>query len=188
MKVLPSLILAGACACLAGCNAPAPAPVPPPAPAPATAPVAEAPVESPPVVAARASVAPVLVDVRTAGHPGFDRLVFEFAADSVPQWRAGWVQAPVTDCGAGQVVPVGGTAWLQVRFSGAAAHTPEGHPTSGPRQRRLHHSLLRDLVRTCDFEGEVTWVAGLAGKRPYRTEVLESPPRLLVDFMHETGQ
>src|SRR3546814_3971434 len=51
--------------------------------------------------------------------------------------------------------------------------TPEGEATSGPRQRRLRLPVLRDLVRTCDFEGEVTWVAGLAGAQPYRADVLE---------------
>ena len=135
-------------------------------------------------VAARQAEPPVLVDVRTGEHQGFDRLVFEFDADALPQWRAQWVDIPITDCGSGHVVAVAGTAWLQVRFSGAAAHTPEGRPTSGPRQRRLRHPVLRDLVRTCDFEGEVTWVAGLAARRPFRTDVLASPPRLVVDIAH----
>jgi hypothetical protein len=127
---------------------------------------------------------PVLVDVRSAEHPGFDRVVFEFASEGLPQWRAEWVQIPITDCGAGQVVPVSGTAWLQVRFSGAAAHTPEGKATSGPRQRRLKHPVLRDLARTCDFEGEVTWVAGLAGKHAFRADTQSAPSRLVLDFAY----
>ena len=165
--------------------APAPAVTPPAAPAGPVAPAAAFTLDAKGApVAALSNEAPVLVDVRTAAHEGFDRLVFEFDADGLPQWRAEWVEIPITDCGAGQVVPVSGTAWLQVRFSGAAAHTPEGKATSGPRQRRLRHPVLRDLARTCDFEGEVTWVAGLAGQHPFRADVLSAPPRLVIDIAH----
>lgn len=179
MKLRVPLIAFSLCTGLCACsNAPAPN-------APAPAPPVQEPVAKPaPTAEAPPPELPVLVDVRAATHPGFDRLVFEFASDRLPQWRAEPVQIPVTDCGAGQVVPVSGTAWLQVRFSGAAAHTPEGEATSGPRQRRLGLPVLRDLVRTCDFEGEVTWVAGLAGAHPHRTDVLVSPPRLVVDIAH----
>lgn len=202
-RLRPCLLLA--CAWLCGCDAPAPpATDRGTASGPAEAAVA-APTEMPAAdadptarataggftldtkgapVGALAPEAPVLVDVRTAEHEGFDRMVFEFASDGLPQWRSEWVEIPITDCGAGQVVPVGGTAWLQLRFSGAAAHTPEGEATSGPRQRRLRHPVLRDLVRTCDFEGEVTWVAGLAGRQPYRVDMLGAPPRLVVDIAH----
>ena len=174
---------------------PAAASTSPPASAQATAPPAQAVMPAPAAAAysldpkgapvgSRSTEAPVLVDVRTAEHEGFDRIVFEFESDGLPQWRASWVEIPITDCGAGQVVPVSGTAWLQVRFSGAAAHTPEGKATSGPRQRRLRHPVVRDLARTCDFEGEVTWVAGLAGRHPYRADTLSAPPRLVLDIAH----
>lgn len=135
-------------------------------------------------VSAHGPTAPVLVAVRSAEHDDYDRVVFEFQGQGLPQWRIGWVLVPITDCAAGQVVPVSGTAWLQVRFSGAAAHTPEGQATSGPRQRRLRHPVLRDLARTCDFEGEVTWVAGLAGRHPYRVQALQAPARLVLDIAH----
>ena len=203
MKVLfPAALVLALGAWLCGCSRPEPAPAADataaPAPAASATPPAAAPVTGPAQatpggftldakgapVGALSPEAPVLVDVRAAEHPGFDRLVFEFASDGLPQWRSQWVEIPVTDCGAGQVVAVGGTAWLQVRFSGAAAHTPEGEATSGPRQRRLRHPVLRDLVRTCDFEGEVTWVAGLAGQHPYRADMLSSPPRLVIDIAH----
>ena len=163
---------------------PAPAPVAVADPLPAAAPGAFALEARSGTVAARATDAPVLVDVRAAEHEGFDRIVFEFQSDGLPQWIVDWVEIPITHCGSGQVVPVSGTAWLQVRFNGAAAHTPEGKPTSGPAQRRLRHPVVRDLARICDFEGEVTWVAGLAGQHPYRVDVLSAPPRLVVDIVH----
>jgi hypothetical protein len=196
---VPALL--GTCL-LAGCGDTPPASVDTPdarpaasGPAPAEPALAEpAPAEPAPVaftldgkgvaVQATGPDAPVLVDVRSAAHEGFDRMVFEFSGDGLPQWRVDWGTIPITQCGSGQVTPVSGTAWLQVRFSGAAAHTPEGKATSGPRQRRLRHPVLRDLARTCDFEGEVTWVAGLAGQHPFRIDTLAAPPRLVVDIVH----
>jgi hypothetical protein len=132
----------------------------------------------------RAEEAPVLVAVRAAGHEDHDRIVFEFAGEGLPAWNVDWVAIPITHCGSGQVVPVAGTAWLQVRFNGAAAHTPEGRPTSGAAQRRLGEVAVRELARTCDFEGEVTWVAGLDARHPFAVATLSAPPRLVVDVAH----
>ena len=128
--------------------------------------------------------APILHAVRTAGHDGFDRIVFEFDSVGLPQWEVSYVAAPIIQCGSGHAMPVEGTAWLQVRFSGANAHTEAGEGTSGPMRRTPGLVAVRELVRTCDFEAEVTWVAGLAGKAGYRTQVLADPARLVVDVAH----
>ena len=130
------------------------------------------------------SEVPVLRAVRVGQHDGHDRLVFEFDGDGLPAWRVEYVDRPVTDCGAGQAVAVAGEAWLQVRFSGAHAHTPAGQPTSGPRQRLVDQPVLRELERTCDFEAEVAWVAGLARATAYRPRVLREPARLVIDIAH----
>lgn len=127
---------------------------------------------------------PILRAVRVGQHDGHDRLVFEFDGDGLPAWRVEYVDRPITDCGAGQAVPVAGDAWLQVRFSGAHAHTSAGQPTSGPRQRMVNQPVLRELERTCDFEAEVAWVAGLARPTAYRPRVLREPARLVIDIAH----
>lgn len=127
---------------------------------------------------------PVLRAVRVGRHDGFDRLVFEFDSDGLPQWHVAYLEGPATDCGSGADVPLAGSARLQVRFSGAHAHTEAGRPTSGPRRRRVDQPALRELVRTCDFEAEVTWVAGVAGRNAYRPRVLENPARLVLDIAH----
>ena len=127
---------------------------------------------------------PILRAVRTGRHDGFDRLVFEFDSRGLPQWHVAYLDAPAADCGSGQDVAVAGKARLQVRFSGAHAHTEAGEPTSGPRRRHVGLPALRELVRTCDFEAEVTWVAGVAGRNAYRPRVLDDPSRLVVDIAH----
>ena len=127
---------------------------------------------------------PILRAVRVGTHPGLDRLVLEFDGTGLPAWHVEYVDRPVRDCGSGDPVPVAGDAWLQVRFHGAHAHTPEGASTSGPRRREVGLTVLRELVRTCDFEAEVTWVAGLARPNPYTARALAGPSRLVIDIAH----
>jgi hypothetical protein len=117
-------------------------------------------------------------------HPGSDRLVFEFDSVGLPAWRVEYVDRPVRDCGTGDAVAVAGDAWLEIRFSGAQAHTQDGAATSGPRRRAVAQPILRELVRVCDFEGEVTWVAGVARANPYTPRGLAGPSRLVIDIAH----
>lgn len=135
-------------------------------------------------VASTGPDAPILRDVRIAAHDDFDRLVFEFDSDGLPQWHVDYIDAPVIQCGSGHEMPVAGSAWLQVRFNGANAHTEAGEGTSGPMRRAPGLSSVREVVRTCDFEAEVTWVVGLSGPHAYRPRVLGDPARLVIDIAH----
>ncbi len=123
----------------------------------------------------------VLAAVRTARHDGFDRAVFEFEG-TVPQVHLEYVDRPVRACGSGNVVELPGEGWLQIQFSGARAHTEAGSPTVADREPGL--PVLLDLALTCDFEGEVTWVAAVEAPNPYRAFVLDAPARLVVDVRH----
>ena len=134
-------------------------------------------------VASTGEDAPILRAVRIGRHEGFDRIVFEFDSVGLPQWHVGYVDAPVIQCGSGEAMAVDGTAWLQVRFNGANAHTEAGEATSGPARRTVGLPV-EEVVRTCDFEAEVTWVAGVSGKQPYRPRVLADPSRLAIDVAH----
>jgi hypothetical protein len=127
---------------------------------------------------------PILRDVRSGKQPAADRLVFEFDTGGLPAWKVEYVDRPVRDCGSGEAVPVAGDAWLQIRFAGAQAHTEQGASTSGPRRRPLAQTVAQELVRTCDFEGEVTWVVGVARPNPYKILALSGPSRLVIDIAH----
>lgn len=134
--------------------------------------------------AAAVNEPPVLRAVRSARQPGHDRLVFEFGGKRLPRWDVRFVEPPVQDCGSGDTVPVAGRAWLQVRFTGAQAHSEQGRSTSGPRRRKLPLKIGRELVRSCDFEGEVTWVVGLNSRTTYKARTLGTPSRLVIDIAH----
>lgn len=125
----------------------------------------------------------VLRKVRAAGQEGFDRVVFEFEGSAVPGYRIGYQDRPV-QCGSGEPVEVAGGVWLQVQLLPAQAHTEAGEPTVQQRERHLDLPALKELESTCDFEADVTWVLGLASRRPYRVQELASPARLVVDVGH----
>src|SRR5690606_41983659 len=46
----------------------------------------------------------VLLDVRTASHDGFDRIVMSFGPSAVPGYRVEYVRPPVTQCRSGEEV------------------------------------------------------------------------------------
>ncbi len=126
----------------------------------------------------------ILTAVRIGNQPGVDRMVFEFNDAGLPEWEVKYIEQPLLDCGSGEPVSVAGNAWLQITFRGAQAHTEAGEASSGPRRRVANQSALRELVRTCDFEGEVTWVAGVVRANAYTTRVLAEPSRLVIDIAH----
>jgi hypothetical protein len=213
MKINSAALVTFFCvtAALSGCNRAEPGKpaVPTPAPGPAAATVPPAPVVAPapleaggeaPVAAGsaaggpaksakgaatnRAKKPPVLRSVRSASQAGFDRFVFEFDTPGLPAWRSDYLEGPVLDCGSGEPVRVAGEAWLQITFTGAQGHNEQGKSTSGARRRKLSQTIGRELVRTCDFEGEVTWVIGVARANPYTPRVMTNPSRLVIDVTH----
>ena len=122
--------------------------------------------------------------VRIGNHPGSDRVVFEFYDAGLPEWQVKYVDRPLLDCGSGEPVTVSGDAWLQITFRGAQAHTEAGEESGGPRRQIVNQANLRELVRTCDFEGEVMWVAGVVRPDGYTAQVLAEPSRLVIDVLH----
>lgn len=126
----------------------------------------------------------VLQAVRTAAHPGFDRVVFEFDASALPGYHIEYIDRPVRQCGSGDPVEMAGDGWLEVRMSPAYAHTETGKPTVAERERLPDLPVLRELESTCDFEAVVTWVLGVASPNAYRVLELADPPRLAVDVQH----
>jgi hypothetical protein len=125
----------------------------------------------------------VLHAVRAATNDGHDRVVFEFR-DAVPGFHLEYIDKPVRDCGAGDVKPIEGDGWLEVRFYPAYAHTEEGQPTVAERELRPALPVVREIERTCDFEAVVTWVVGTASPNRFRAFELAAPPRLVVDIEH----
>lgn len=131
----------------------------------------------------------LLERVAVGRHEGYDRVVFQFRDDGVPGYRVEYVAPPFAEDGSGDPVSVDGNAFVVVRMepaSGFDLNTGEGELVyQGPRRiegSAAGMSVVKELVRTGDFEAVLSWVIGLDEKVDFRVTTAASPPRLIVDF------
>jgi len=126
----------------------------------------------------------LLAAVRTAAQTGFDRVTFEFA-NRLPGYTVDYVPRPVLQDGSGTEVVVEGAAVLSIRMTPASGFdlSGGGRPTyTGPVRIKASAPTLVEVVQAGDFEGILTWVAGVRTKSGFRAFTLDSPPRLVVDI------
>jgi hypothetical protein len=121
-------------------------------------------------------------------HEGYDRVVFQFKTD-LPGYRVSYVEPPLKEDGSGKPVDVAGNAVVMVRMepaSGFDLGTAEGVMVyKGPRRingSSAGTSIVREAVRTGDFEAVLSWAIGLEDKVDFKVRTAMSPARLIVDF------
>lgn len=137
-----------------------------------------APVPAPAAAPSQAPPVSTLTGIRTAHHPGFDRIVFDFAGPVPETHRVRYVDEVVSS-GSGKPVRVAGRARLEVVFSPADAHNADGATT----RRRTAYALPNVLttVRASDFEAVLTYGVGLARKAAFEVFTLDDPSRVVID-------
>ena len=96
-------------------------------------------------VAAPPAVPTTLVAIRAAHHPGFDRIVFEFAGGLPTGHHVDFVDVMRRDA-SGLPIPVAGRAILSVSFDGAQAHDSQG-PTVPARKAFPLPNIMTTVVR-----------------------------------------
>lgn len=129
-----------------------------------------------------------LLEAVTLGrHEGFDRIVFRFR-NHLPGHRVRYAEGPFKEDGSGNPVEVDGEAFLEVRMeqaSGFDLETGEGELVyKGPKRIRgadAGTSVIREAVRTGDFEALLTWIVALSDRVDFRVLMLAEPPRLVID-------
>lgn len=126
----------------------------------------------------------ILRAARAATHPGYDRVVFEFAGDSLPGYQVEYATRPVVRCGSGDPVVVAGANRLRIRFEPAQAHDDRGQLTVVEREMAPGLPAVKEMKLVCDFEGQVEWVLGVAAASPYRILETAAPGRLVLDLRH----
>ncbi len=131
-----------------------------------------------PWVASAPSV-PTLVAIRAAHHPGFDRVVFQFAGGLPISHRVEYVDVLRGD-GSGLPIPVAGRAVLSASLSGAQAHNSQG-PTVQARKAFALPNIMT-TVRAGDFEAVTTYGIGLAKRTPFTVSMLHDPSRVVIDI------
>ncbi|MFE6848890.1 GerMN domain-containing protein [Streptomyces sp. NPDC057686] len=128
-----------------------------------------------------APAVPVLVAVRAAHHPGYDRLVFEFRGPVPVRRSVRYVPQVISD-GSGLPVQVAGKALLQVTFEPAQGHDDRGQGTFGPVRRAYALPGIIQMVSAGDFEGVLSFGVGLARREPLIVSTLTSPSRVVIDI------
>jgi hypothetical protein len=121
-------------------------------------------------------------------HEGFDRVVFQFE-NLRPGYRVAYVERPLVEDGSGAPVEVSGGAVLLIRMepaSGFDLATDEGRLVyKGPRRidgAGAGTSIVKEAVRTGDFEAVLSWAIGVEEEVDFRVRELDDPARLVVDL------
>jgi hypothetical protein len=130
----------------------------------------------------------LLERVAVGRNEGYDRVVFQFR-NGLPGYRVEYVRPPLREDGSGNRVQVAGNAFVVVRMelaSGFDVATGEGELVyTGPRRLSgadAGTSVVREVVRTGDFEAVLSWAVGLDDRVDFRVRTFENPARIAVDF------
>lgn len=125
-----------------------------------------------------------LVDVRIGEHGGYDRVVFEFD-QGTPAVTLDRAMPPFTQDGSGLPIQVDGQAFLGVAMMGGTKQTDAGTSSyTGPTDFDPSGAGVVDLVEAGDFERQSTWYIGLRDEACVRIDILEAPPRIVIDVAH----
>lgn len=131
-----------------------------------------------PPTASQANPATQINDVRVGSHPGYDRIVFQFVGSSRPQLTVAVARPPFVGDATGKTIDVAGSAFLSLKL-----YVASEYPTyTGPSSFSPGYPALKALVNTGDYEGYVTWIAGLNSSACYRISTLSGPTRIVVDI------
>jgi len=126
-----------------------------------------------PILTATAPNAALLRAVAATGGRCADRVTFDFTtkANAPPKCTIVYTAPPFSQDGSGAPVTVSGSAFVRLRCEPAYGYdfAGGGGPTyTGPKQiTPTGTQHVKELVQTGDFEGVLTWVIGLDGKRPF---------------------
>ncbi|MHB8630971.1 MAG: AMIN-like domain-containing (lipo)protein [Candidatus Limnocylindria bacterium] len=164
-------------------------PTPTPSPSPTAGPSASpgsTPVACPDQSGGSDAAQAQITAIRTAHHPGFDRVVFELGPSSIgayglPPWSIAVTNGFVGT--SGRQVPVDGNAFLLVRFRNASTVDPStGTQTFTRTDIHPGLPLVRDVKLVDDFERVMTWGLGLEHLACPKVTELAGPARLVVDL------
>lgn len=123
--------------------------------------------------AATATTSPRLVGIRAAHHPGYDRVVFDFAG-GLPRTN---LMNYVSKASGADGVPhaIGGRAILHVYMSAG------GRPTA-PAKVAFALPNVMNVVNVGVYEGATDCFIGLAKKETFKVFTLRNPSRLVIDI------
>ena len=126
----------------------------------------------------RSRKAPELASVQTDERDGYDRVLFTFKG-SMPGYQVHYVPE-VSDAG-GRRLALRGEAFAEVTFEPARARDPDGTASFSATTITPSSPVLRQVRFAGDFEGQVRFGLGVAGRGGFRVSELHNPTRVAVD-------
>jgi hypothetical protein len=146
-----------------------------PAPSAPATPTAAWPATTP---AAAPSRAGNLTAVSVGRHASYDRVVFTFGG-GIPGYTVGYVNEVRSEA-KGDLVALPGQAFLRVVFHPASGY----HSYSGPGSITPVFPALLQVRAAGDFEGYLSFGAGLSQRAGYHVFTLTRPDRVIIDVAH----
>ena len=119
-----------------------------------------------------------LTGISVGRHPAFDRIVFRFSG-GIPGYTIRYVHAVRTD-GQGDLLPLRGRAFLHIVFHSASAY----QTYHGPAVFSPAFPTLLQLKAAGDFEGYLSFGAGLSQRSGFHVITLTKPDRVVIDVAH----
>jgi hypothetical protein len=113
-------------------------------------------------------------------HPGFDRVVFQFAGPVPSRRHVRYVNQLIAG-GSGHRIPIAGRAILSITLSPAEAHDSAGRPTTPGRVAFALPNVMT-VVRSGDFEAVVSYGIGLAKRTSFQVSTHSHPSRVVLDI------
>lgn len=118
---------------------------------------------------------------------GVDKIVFTFGpstgipSGTKPTGELKPTAPPFSLAGSGADVDIAGHRFIAVTFRGMAVADEQGNPSyTGPSDIKPNALAVRELRLVDDFEGIVTWIAGVDGPGCVAVTRLISPDRVVV--------
>ncbi|MGP6173873.1 AMIN-like domain-containing (lipo)protein [Corynebacterium sp. A21] len=123
----------------------------------------------------------VVTDVRVGSHEGFDRVVFDLTGEGTPGWFIDYTDRP-SQQGSGRPVDFRGATALNVNLDGMAYPFDLGidDPQIGTVEGVGNITEVQSIGT---FEGRSQFIIGMNQQLPYSVQVLDDPPRVVVDIV-----
>jgi hypothetical protein len=119
-----------------------------------------------------------LTGISVGRHPAFDRIVFRFNG-GIPGYRIQYTDQVLNDA-RGDQVPLPGRTFLRIVFFGASGY----QSYRGPHVISPDYPTLLQLRTAGDFEGYLSFGAGLSSRAGFHVRTLTQPDRVVVDVAH----
>lgn len=130
------------------------------------------------------------VEVRSAEHDGFERIVIEHAGSGAPSYMAQYTDDPV-EPGRGQPIDTGDGAYLEVIASGTASFDEFDEDEmleNGQEITDLDTEAVGTVVSFAPWEATSNYIIGLDEQRPYAITMLDDPVRIVVDIQLDDNE